>query len=275
MISSMPGEPLIDQGIDAIEETFGALGTPQRDKFEKLQNFNSRFVQKAAECGLNSFILMSGAIDGYQIKSKLLSYEGPFGVGYAVAKFDVIDDDKENSKLESSKHKEDPYVKVARESFEYYLHNNNKYYPKPDNLIEDLINNKAGVFVTIYKHNQLRGCVGTIIPNTGCIADEIIQNVINAGLHDPRFTPVRQKELSSLKYKVDVLLPPEPIKSFDELDIKRYGIIVSNNYKKGLLLPNIEGINSIEKQVNIAKMKAGIRENESYKMERFEVIRHH
>ena len=146
---------------------------------------------------------------------------------------------------------------------------------KPELIIDELINNKAGVFVSIHKNDLLRGCVGTIQPATNCIADEIIHNAVSAGIMDNRFTQVRKRELQYLQYKVDVLLKPEAIKSIKELDIKKYGVIVSHNYKTGLLLPNIEGIDSVEEQVRIAKEKAGIRDNEKVTMKRCEVIRHY
>jgi len=240
--------------------------------FNKLLKFNKNFVQKAAECGLNSFIMMAGAIDGYQFKSDLLSYEGPFGVGYAVAMFEVLN--QEETKISNKQNeKDDPYVKLARDSLEFYV-KNNKFMKKPENLIDDLANNRAGAFVSIHKFDQLRGCVGTIKPTTRSIADEIIQNAVSAGMRDPRFTSVRQKELSSLQYKVDILFPSESIDSIEELDVKRYGVIVYHNYKSGLLLPNLDGIDTVEEQLRIVKMKAGIRDNEPFSMERFEVIRH-
>ncbi len=235
-----------------------------KGNLSELLKIDRRLVSKASECGLNSFIMMSGVLDGYQVESKLLSYEGPFGVGYAVAMFEIINQDE----------LENPYVKVAKDALEYYLEHQ-KIMPTPKNLIDDLANNKAGVFVSIYKYDQLRGCVGTISPSTNCIADEIIQMSISAGLMDPRFNQVKKKELPYLKYKVDVLLPPTPIESSKELDVKKYGVIVYHSYKSGLLLPNIEGIDTIEKQISIARQKAGIREHEPYKMKRFEVIRHY
>ena len=253
--------------------------------FNELLTFEPHFVQKAAECGLNSFIMMAGVLDGYQVKSELLSYEGPFGVGYAVAKFEPLNKDKsrmfdkliesqEKDSLKLTKQKEDPYVKLARQSLEYYI-TNKKTIPIPSNLIDDLINNKAGVFVSIHKHNQLRGCVGTISPTTNNIANEIINNAISAGIHDTRFRPIKKKELPYLHYSVDVLFPAEPITSLNQLDIKKYGVIVYQNHKSGLLLPNLDGIDTVEQQVQIAKRKANICDDEQFTMERFEVVRHH
>lgn len=263
------------------KELVEALG---KGDFLKLLSFDPHLVRKAAECGLGSFTMMAGAIDGYNVKSKLLSYEGPFGVGYAVASYSVLEKDetrmfdkiyKSNKEEETNliRLKEDPYVKLARESLEHYI-KHHKNLKKPNNLITDLLNEQAGVFVSIHKNNNLRGCIGTIRPTTKCIASEIIQNAVSAGIHDPRFSKIKKRELPLLQYKVDVLFPSEPIKSFKELDVKRYGVIVTSGYKSGLLLPNLEGIDTIEEQVNIAKQKAGIKDFETYEMERFEVIRH-
>lgn len=253
--------------------------------FLKLLSFNPHFVRKAAECGLTSFIMMAGVLDGYQVQSELLSYEGPFGVGYTVAHYKVLGQDDsrmfdkayqtlKEDETKDLKDKEDPYVKLARESLEYYI-NNKKKMKIPDNLISDLVNNKAGVFVSIHKNDFLRGCIGTISPTTSSIANEIIQNAVSAGISDPRFSIVKKKELPYLQYKVDVLLPSVPINSIDELDVKKYGVIVYHQFKSGLLLPNLEGIDTVEDQVKIAKQKAGIKDHEKCKMERFEVIRHY
>ena len=121
---------------------------------------------------------------------------------------------------------------------------------------------------------NLRGCIGTILPTCECIADEIIQNAISAGTEDPRFYPVTEDELSRIEYSVDVLDVSQPIQSIEELDTKRYGVIVTKGKKRGLLLPNLDGIDTPDKQVSIALQKAGILPGEKYTMERFEVVRH-
>lgn len=252
--------------------------------FLKFMKFDEEFCESAAECGLRSFITMAGALDGKTLKSELLSYEGPFGVGYAVAAYQVTGEDPkrhfdevykkaEQSRLESLKNEEDSYVNLARKTLESYVSSHKKI-TKEDNLDDELLNKKAGVFVSLKLDGQLRGCIGTIAPTTSCIADEIIQNAISAGLEDPRFYPVSEEELPRIIYSVDVLGEPEEIKSMDELDPKRYGVIVTKGTRRGLLLPNLEGINTPSEQVNIALKKAGISEDESYSMERFEVVRH-
>ena len=138
-----------------------------------------------------------------------------------------------------------------------------------------LLTDKAGVFVSLHKHDRLRGCIGTIAPTTGSIAEEIVRNAVCAATEDPRFDPVTPDELKWLDISVDVLGRPEPIEGPEELDVKRYGVIVTNGRRRGLLLPDLDGVDTVEEQIAIARRKAGIREKEPVKLERFEVIRHH
>ena len=130
------------------------------------------------------------------------------------------------------------------------------------------------MFVSLKKDGRLRGCIGTISPTKSSIAKEIITNAVSAGTGDPRFDPVREEELDDLVYSVDVLGEPEDIKSKDELDVVKYGVIVSKGSRRGLLLPNLEGVDTVEKQIEIALQKAGIAADANYEMQRFEVVRH-
>jgi AmmeMemoRadiSam system protein A len=144
----------------------------------------------------------------------------------------------------------------------------------PNGLPDEMLKKKAGVFVSLHKNGRLRGCIGTISPTTVSIAKEIIQNAISAGLSDTRFDQVKAEELAYIDYKVDVLSAPEAISDTSQLDVSRYGVIVTSGSKRGLLLPNLDGIDTVEEQIKIAKQKAGITDNEAVKLERFEVIRH-
>ena len=144
----------------------------------------------------------------------------------------------------------------------------------PEGLPEEMLKNRAGTFVSLKEGGRLRGCIGTIQGVQTCIAREIIENAISAGVHDPRFPPVMEEELGNLTYSVDVLKEAEEIDSPKFLDVKRYGVIVSKGFRRGLLLPNLEGVDTVEEQIAIARQKAGIREDEEVKLERFEVVRH-
>ena len=252
--------------------------------FIRLLRFDETFTEAAAECGLRSFIEMAGALDGREVKSDFLSYQGPFGVGYAVFAFTATNEDnqrrfaeryetEEHALLEEIQYSEDSYVKLARQSLETYIKTGRKL-KRPETLPADMLERRAGVFVSLKKHGRLRGCIGTISATEPNIADEIIRNAVSAGTDDPRFDPITECELSELVYSVDVLGDAEPITSMDELDTKRYGVIVSRGYRRGLLLPNLEGIDTPQQQVSIALQKAGITPEEKYSMERFEVVRH-
>lgn len=168
---------------------------------------------------------------------------------------------------------EDAYVRLARLSLETYI-KTGQMAALPKDLPEEMLNRRAGVFVSLKKHGHLRGCIGTISPVTKSIAQEILRNAISSGTEDPRFSQVTEDELDDLVYSVDVLSEPEPISSMDELDVKRYGVIVTNGHRRGLLLPNLDTVNTPEQQVEIALEKAGIRKGQPYSMERFEVVRH-
>ncbi|MBR6444695.1 MAG: AmmeMemoRadiSam system protein A, partial [Firmicutes bacterium] len=119
-----------------------------------------------------------------------------------------------------------------------------------------------------------RGCIGTILPTQDSVAEEIIENAVSASTRDPRFDPIRPDELKFLEINVDVLSEPEPIESKDMLDVKRYGVIVTSGGRRGLLLPDLDGVDTVDQQISIAKRKAGIGEDEPVSLQRFEVIRH-
>lgn len=140
-------------------------------------------------------------------------------------------------------------------------------------LFEALSQTKAGVFVSLKKDGRLRGCIGTISAAESNIASEILRNAVSAGAADPRFDPVGEAELAELVYSVDVLGEAEPIHSKDQLNVKKYGVIVTKGHRRGLLLPNLESVTSVEQQIEIALQKAGIVPDEGFSMERFEVSR--
>lgn len=256
----------------------------KKKQVEDIIEIDQEMVETAGECGLRSFIMMLGALDGYDFDFNLLSYEGPFGVGYMVG--EIIPGsisssrmllkkifDKRQGRLNEKRTQESPPVDLARRALEAYIQKGKTISP-PEHM-SDLLLKRAGVFVSIKKHGQLRGCIGTIESTQENMAEEIIQNALSAGTRDPRFNPVSQGELKDLTYSVDMLYPPEAILGLEELDPKRYGVIVRNGDKSGLLLPNLEGIDTPEEQVEIARQKAGIRSGELVNLERFEVVRYY
>lgn len=167
---------------------------------------------------------------------------------------------------------EHPLVQLARQTIETYVRTGKRIRP-PENLTPEM-KERAGVFVSLHKHGQLRGCIGTFEPTTPNVAQEIIQNAISSATRDPRFEPVRPDELADLEISVDILTPPEPISGPEELDPKRYGVIVEAGWRRGLLLPDLEGVDTVEYQLAIARRKAGIGPNEPVKLYRFEVRRY-
>ena len=166
-----------------------------------------------------------------------------------------------------------PLVELARNTIENYVRTGKAVTP-PRELTPEM-KQKAGAFVSLHKHGALRGCIGTIEPTSPDVASEVIRNAISAATRDPRFPPVQASELDELEISVDVLLPPEPIESIDELDPERYGVIVQSGWRRGLLLPDLEGVDTAEYQVAIARRKAGIHPSEPVQLYRFEVIRYH
>lgn len=231
---------------------------------DTLLNIDCDLVDGAGECGLRSTVMLFGILEGCHPEGEILSYEGPYGVGYCIAQLHF--DCKEVVG-------EDAYVRLARASLEEFIRNGEPLMTGAE-LPKELLKNRAGVFVSLKKHGELRGCIGTISPTTGSIAEEIVQNAVSAGTSDPRFYPVEEQELEELQYSVDVLMKAEPIEGMHQLDVKRYGLIVRSGRKSGLLLPNLEGVDTVEEQLDITLQKAGIAPTEKYTMERFEVIRH-
>jgi AmmeMemoRadiSam system protein A len=163
-----------------------------------------------------------------------------------------------------------PVVKLAKQTVESYVRGGKK--PRPKELTPEM-KERAGVFVSLHKHGQLRGCIGTFEPAQDNVAEEIIANAISSSTRDPRFPPVTASELDDLEYSVDILTKPEPVRDINQLDPKEYGVIVESGWKRGLLLPDLEGVDSVEEQIAICRLKAGISAGEPVKLYRFQVSR--
>ena len=281
-----------------------------RAQFDELLDFDESFCDRAAECGHRSFVMMAGALDGMAVRADKLSHEGTFGVGYGVCTYEITGTDEMRHFLDiwSGKKKrenalrreaEDVYVRLARAGVESAVCSRRRLADKEiRNLVEaaeamggagnqddtrsssedteSLLHRRAGTFVSIHKNGRLRGCIGTIAPTCSCIAEEIAQNAVSASTRDPRFLPITADELESLEISVDVLGETEKIESPDQLDVKRYGVIVTKGRRRGLLLPNLDGVDTVEEQISIALQKAGLDPDEkNYELERFEVVRHY
>ncbi len=283
-----PAAPEFDRLFAHVVESGDVNGFAQLDP---------KLCEKAAECGLSGFVMMAGALDQVQEKedhpftSELISYEGPFGVGYGVAAFEAVDDPSaasgpsvDSAALQASasadedasdanRYSEDPLVDLAYRTVSLYVREGRT---PPVPVFDEALPKTAGCFVSIHLKDtdELRGCIGTIQPTCSNLAEEVIQNAVSAATRDPRFPAITAAELPSLSISVDVLFPPEPT-TIDGLDVKRYGVIVTQGPRRGLLLPDLEGVDTIEQQLAIACAKAGISQfGPDVALERFEVVRH-
>jgi len=237
------------------------------------------WAEEAGECGYRSLVMLLGSLDGRCPQGEVLSYEGPFGVGYMVAEFKTGAGtssllNEPGSVFDRPRPAESFPVRVARETLEAGCRGE-KPPQYPPGSYPDEFARRAGVFVSIHKHGELRGCIGTIAPVRENIVAEVMANAISAGTGDPRFYPVRPEELPDLDYSVDVLGQPEPIPDESHLDPRRFGVIVRSGRRSGLLLPDLEGVDTVEEQVAIARKKAGIGAHEPVELFRFEVTRYH
>lgn len=227
-------------------------------KLEKFLEMDKDMVEEAGECGLRSLQILAGILDGLPLKSQVLSYEGPWGVGYMTAYFEV---EKEEDKL----------VLLAKEAIRSRIVSGKRLVA--GDSYEQLKGKRKGCFVSLHKFGDLRGCIGTIEPTKENLALEIIANAESAALEDSRFPPVRRDELDDLVVSVDELGPIESC-LFEDLDPQVYGVIVKKGYRRGLLLPALAGIETPEEQVAIAREKAMIRPQEEVEYYRFKVTRH-
>jgi AmmeMemoRadiSam system protein A len=161
------------------------------------------------------------------------------------------------------------YIDLVKKTIEEYL--NNEKLPDTKKLPAELLKKRAACFVSIHtKSNELRGCIGTIVPLYKNIGSEIIANSVEAAFRDPRFPPIKKDELKNLKYSVDILSEPEKIATQKELDPKKFGVIVKTiDGRTGLLLPDLEGIDKIDEQLTIAREKGNIESREEIELYRF------
>jgi AmmeMemoRadiSam system protein A len=242
------------------------------EKFDvpAIQTINARLQEDAGECGYRSILICLGILDGLTVQTEILSYEAPFGVGYLVA--DLTPGVIRKAKDAAATREESEHVRLARQTLETFVHSKEIIEPPETST---LLDDKAGAFVTLKIDGELRGCIGTIEPTQDSLAEEIIENAISAGFYDPRFPEIKAEELPQLEYSVDVLSPAEEVSGPEALDPKKYGVIVQSGAKKGLLLPDLDGVDTVERQLDIALQKAGIAPHINYRTFRFLVTRFH
>jgi MEMO1 family protein len=220
----------------------------------------------AGECGYRSMLVALGAVGTLDQNCDVLSYEAPFGVGYMVAQLTgppVADNSIDASVLTG----------IARNAVEEFV--TSGVVPEPTEHPRGILATRAPCFVSLKTlDGELRGCIGTIEPSKDTLAEELVANAVSAATHDPRFPPVTPEELSNLSYSVDVLMPAEST-TLDELDPRVFGVIVEDEsgQHRGLLLPDIKGVDEAKQQVEIASRKAGIPSGAKVKLSRFRVER--
>lgn len=238
---------------------------------------------EAQECGKRSIDIMLGTLDGSDYKVTQYAYEKPFGVGYLVMGFEDLVKDESQMRFEeilkSAKEQvrasilqESRFVSLARNAITHYLNDTEIIFD--DRLTHEMLDVKAGTFVSIKKNGALRGCMGTIGATEENIALEIVANAIKAAFEDPRFPPIELDDLKDIQISVDVLQQPEVIEDASQLDPKKYGIIVTSNDKRGVLLPDLQSIDTVDEQIRIACQKGSIKPTDKVTIERFEVSRY-
>ena len=257
------------QVVDALKEN-----SPDR-----IVDISQDLRRVAGECGYRSILIAIGATRGLPLACEVLHYEAPFGVGYLVAQLTNTNRTSavnETDLLTTSAASEESDLKLpalARKAVETFVRTGQQLLVEQD--LSGLLAERAACFVSIKTANgDLRGCIGTIEPAKQTLADELVMNAIHAATRDPRFPPVSPDELASLVYSVDILAAPEQA-SFQDLDPSTYGVIVEDEagLSRGLLLPDIEGVDTAEKQVEIASRKAGISPGTPVRLSRFRVDR--
>lgn len=260
------GHELDERIVDAV--THGELAA--------LTGLDPDLVEAGGECGLRSIIAAGGYVGSEPAATAILAYEGPWGVGYltalagdaAIAAAGI--QPVTGTKGGSAGTDESPVVAAARATIEAHVLGR----PLPAPSIDDPdLPARAGAFVSLHLGGELRGCIGTIAPTKPTLAEEVASNAVQAASHDPRFEPVTADELAALDVKVDVLQPPESC-SIDDLDPSTYGVIVTSGWRRGLLLPDLEGVDDVATQVAIAMRKAGISDIQGCRFERFRVDRY-
>lgn len=265
-----PSATLLDEAI---------VGCVRSGELGRLADIDPALIEAGGECGLRSFIALAGYCGTPHVPTRVLAYEGPWGVGYltalvgdaAVKPTPAATQRSHGLKGGMPGQPEAEIVALARHAIELYVRHG-------EVMATAVLQNSeyaasAGSFVSLHRNNELRGCIGTIVPTRESLALEVTGNAIEAATRDPRFPPLSADELDDLEIKVDVLHEAESC-SLADLDPERYGVIVSSGWRRGLLLPALEGVDDVETQVRIALAKAGIGSGEPCAFERFQVDRY-
>jgi AmmeMemoRadiSam system protein A len=245
--------------------------------YRKLPGFDPNLQDLAAEDAVDSTLVAASAVNWNSAGHEVLNYEGPFGVGYGVAILHQAPPEsalasvhdtgtRENDAAETGK----MLPQIARRSIEAAFRGDSV---EPDIAAPGILGERHAVFVTIRGlRRQLRGCVGTLAPQFVNTAEETWHVARDAALRDGRFEPVSARELEQLRFEVSVLMPLEEATSTAELDPRHYGVVVStDDGRRGVLLPDVEGVETVGQQLEIARSKGGIGEDEPVRIQKFVV----
>ena len=254
-----------------------------------LLSLSPETLEAAGECGLRSVMTMLGLAGAVRGAIRVFSYEGPFGVGYCSALWEPSDagashegaphGDSAHGEAPDGEAPEDPpCVRLARETVTRLLEGRplpgSGTEAAPSELWSGLLMERRACFVSIKaRSGALRGCIGTLAPSQRSLDREIIANAVSASTRDPRFPPMTLEELPDVLFSVDVLSDPEPVTDLADLDPREWGVIVSKSGRRGVLLPDLEGVDTVEDQLAIAARKAGIADLRGISVERFRVDR--
>ncbi len=250
--------------------------------FRAMLDMDPQFVRKANVCGHRCFCIGMGVLDSKDFDTTYYGYEKPYGIGYAMLSYKVKPEGERPSLLNAyldeqrelarrRRENADPYAKLCYEAIKAYLLED-KVIPVPEGFPSSG-KKRGSCFVTVKKCGNMNGCLGTIQPTKKNLGEEIIANAIEASTDDPRFLSLNESDLDYLTFEVDVVSRLEPCK-FADLDPERYGIVVTNGPRRGVLLPGLSEITDPKAQLDIALKKAGIAREERYSLQRFEITKH-
>jgi hypothetical protein len=166
-----------------------------------------------------------------------------------------------------------PFIRLAYQAIETYLTTGQIIAPPRPLPVE--LAEPGAVFVSLHlADGRLRGCRGTTTPTQPNLAEAIIHTAIASAIDDPRFPPMTAAELPGLQVKVDVLSPMEPVTDPSQLDEKIYGVFIQSDYRRALLLPDIPSVDSVPRQLELVRLKAGLSPGEPAELFRFTVTRY-
>ena len=240
------------------------------NNLKSLLDLDKGLIEEAGQCGLIPFLIAAGMMDSFNVRTKCHSYQNPYGVGYLCGFAEIERDPQHHIAVRLAKAVIQQYIEDDRRfDLERFVEEH-----RDEPFIKKAASLKAGAFVSIHAHGRLRGCIGTIESSHDNLLKEIVANAIEASTRDPRFEPIEPDELDDLEIKVDEMGPLEKISGPEELDVQNYGVVVESGYRRGLLLPALEGVETVEQQLSIACQKAGIGLSEEYDIYRFKVTRY-